>query len=130
MRTVPCPCYGETLDRFVRPTVLAVLAEAPEGLHGYLISQRLEKVALFSGNPPDPTGLYRALKSMEEDGYLTSEWDVEGGGPARRIYRLTGSGRECLAHWAATLESYSKNLEQTLKFIKQQLVPPPKKHPR
>lgn len=116
-----CACSGSTLDRFVRPSVMAVLARNPRGLHGYLLAQQLREVAIFADCSPDTTGLYRVLKAMEMEGYLTSDWDVEGSGPARRVYALTETGRNCLRTWAETLERYSQNLGQTLEYIEQSL---------
>ena len=116
-----CACSGSTLDRFVRPTVMAVLARNPEGLHGYLLAQQLREVAFFANCSPDTTGLYRVLKAMEMEGYLTSDWDVEGSGPARRVYALTETGRDCLRQWAGTLERYAHNLGQTLEYIERSL---------
>ena len=122
MKQNPCPCSGETLDRFLRPTVMAVLARSPGGLHGYLISQQLRGTALFSETPPDAAGLYRMLKTMEDEGYLSSEWDIEGSGPAKHVYMLTESGWGCLRRWADTLESYSKALQETVKYIEQSMT--------
>ena len=119
-----CACSGSTLDRFVRPSVMAVLARNPSGLHGYLLAQQLRDVAIFADCSPDTTGLYRALKAMETEGYLTSGWDVEGAGPARRVYTLTDAGWSCLRHWASTLERYSENLRQTLGYIERSLDRP------
>ena len=125
-----CPCSGDTLDRFLRPTVMAVLANAPSGLHGYLISQHLRSVAIFSDSPPDATGLYRVLKAMEEEGYLESNWDVEGSGPAKRVYVLNDDGLDCLHRWVNTLEAYSKTLQLTVKFIKKSMTPKQEKGKR
>jgi DNA-binding PadR family transcriptional regulator len=112
-----CSCSGGTLDRFVRPIVMAVLARNPEGLHGYLIASHLVSLEVFGGCPPDTTGLYRVLKAMETEGYLKSNWDVEGSGPARRNYVLTEDGLQCLRQWASTLQNYGRNLALTLEFI-------------
>lgn len=112
-----CACSGSTLDRFVRPSVMAVLARHPGGMHGYLLAQQLREVAIFADCSPDTTGLYRVLKGMEIEGYLTSGWDVEGSGPARRVYALTEAGWDCLRQWAGTLERYAQNLGQTLEYI-------------
>lgn len=117
MQQRDCPCSGETLDRFLRPTVMAVLAGAPEGLHGYRIAQELRHVPIFKDCAPDAAGLYRLLKTMETEGYLESTWDVEGTGPARRIYALTASGVDCLYRWGDTLATYSKLLQQTTRFV-------------
>jgi DNA-binding PadR family transcriptional regulator len=114
-----CPCTGISLDRMLRPTVMAMLVGERRGLHGYLIAQRLQKVAIFRDAPPDNTGLYRLLKDMQEEGYLRARWDLAKGGPARRRYALTAKGRRCLRRWKETLETYSLNLKRTLRFIRQ-----------
>lgn len=61
-----CACSGSTLDRFVRPSVMAVLARNPCGSHGYLLAQQLREVAVFADCSPDTTGLYRVLKAVGE----------------------------------------------------------------
>jgi len=103
---------------------MAVLAAHPEGLHGYGIVQELAQVPQFADCPPDMTGLYRVLKSMEEEGYLSSEWDLAVSGPARRVYQLTPDGRECLVYWSQTLQRYAKNLQGTVRYIEASLRPP------
>jgi DNA-binding PadR family transcriptional regulator len=123
MKYDECPCAGITLDRFLRPTVLAVLAAAPKGRHGYLIAQSLRSVASFGDDPPDSAGLYRVLKAMETEGHLRSTWDTRGSGPAKRVYVLTNAGRGCLRRWVRTLESYSHNLQKTVRFLKNSLAP-------
>ncbi|MCC6144594.1 MAG: PadR family transcriptional regulator [Candidatus Hydrogenedentes bacterium] len=119
MKITQCACHGDTLDRFVRPVVMAVLARHADGLHGYLIAQELRKLAMFADTPPDPTGLYRALKLMEQEGYLASWWDVEGSGPARHVYRLTEEGRDCLHHWVDTLQTYAGSVRKTVSFLRE-----------
>ena len=51
----------------------------------------------------DLGNLYRLLRSLEEDGVVDSDRDDGLPGPAKRVYRLTDSGRELLARWAAAL---------------------------
>jgi DNA-binding PadR family transcriptional regulator len=106
---------------------MAVLARTPSGLHGYVIAQRLRGVAIFCDNPPDNTGLYRVLKAMQTEGYLRSDWDTEGSGPAKRNYALTDAGWGCLHRWKDTLESYSRNLQHTVAFVGKSLQSPPSK---
>ena len=121
MANEACSCSGSTLDRFLRPSVMAILARHPDGRHGYLVAQDLQAIAIFGGCPPDSTGLYRVLRSMEVEGYLQSTWDMEGTGPARRIYSLTDSGVLCLRRWSDTLKNYMVNLEKTQEFIERSL---------
>ena len=105
-----CACSGKTLARLLQPAVMALLAQEP--LHGYRLVQRLQQMAMFRGNPPDPTGLYRLLKSMEDRGLVTSTWDLAERGPAKRQYKLTRSGRTCLRKWAKTLAAYAAALDE------------------
>ena len=52
-------------------------------LHGYEIMKELkENFAVVS----DPGTVYRALRQLERDGYISSWWDPKEQGPARRIY--------------------------------------------
>jgi DNA-binding PadR family transcriptional regulator len=110
-----CACTGKTLARLLQPAVMALLAHEP--LHGYLLAQRLQELAMFRDHPPDPTGLYRLLKSMEDRGLVKSTWDLAERGPAKRQYKLTRSGRACLRKWSKTLADYSQSLTEILAII-------------
>jgi len=77
-------------------------------LHGYEIMKALkENFAVVS----DPGTVYRALRQLERDGYISSWWDPKEQGPARRIYTLTDGGRDALGVWSAALEQYRTNLD-------------------
>src|SRR5271165_1466661 len=77
-------------------------------LHGYEIMKALkENFAVVS----DPGTVYRALRQLERDGYITSWWDPKEQGPARRIYTLTDNGQEALRVWGDALELYRRNLD-------------------
>jgi DNA-binding PadR family transcriptional regulator len=122
-----CACNGNTLDRLLRPVVMAILARAPEGQHGYVIAQDLRSLAVFEDNPPDTAGLYRVLKSMEEEGHLKSDWLIEGSGPAKRVYRLTDDGWGCLRSWLCTLDSYVQSVQETADFVRASLAAQPQR---
>ena len=100
---------------------MAALARHLTGLHGYALLQELGALEIFRDCPPDGTGLYRVLRAMEVEGYLESRWDVEGAGPARRVYLLTEPGWTCLRQWSATLRTYATTLENTLHYIEDSL---------
>jgi poly-beta-hydroxybutyrate-responsive repressor len=77
-------------------------------LHGYEIMKALrENFSVVS----DPGTVYRALRQLERDGYITSWWDPKEQGPARRIYTLTPGGKDALALWSSALEQYRTNLD-------------------
>jgi DNA-binding PadR family transcriptional regulator len=62
---------------------MAVRAEGP--VHGYRIAQRLDGRSMFANGEPGHAGIYRALKAIEEEGYVFSKWDLGESGPARRL---------------------------------------------
>lgn len=76
----------------VRWHVLVLLAEGFR--HGYEIWREL--VTQGQARSRNPTAIYRALRAMEEDGLVTSDWQLPEAGPARRVYRLTAKGRRVL----------------------------------
>jgi len=55
--------------------------------------------------------VYRHLRQLEGDGLVTSEWETEGSGPAKRIYRLTAEGAEVLALWIQHMEKQVQRLD-------------------
>lgn len=103
-----CPCAGVTLDKLIQPAVLTVLAQG--GLHGYKIAERISEMPMFKGQRPDASGVYRFLRSMEKRQLVVSSWDVSDRGPAKRLYRLTAAGQECLSHWIGTLKEYRHDI--------------------
>ena len=103
-----CPCEGQTLDRHLQPTILAILADGP--LHGYAIVERLAQLPLMNGCKPDRPGVYRALNAMERQGVVTHAWAPSENGPAKRPYELTSEGRACLGKWITTLNRYRQEL--------------------
>lgn len=111
-RAIPCPCRGTSLPKLIHPAVFAVLLT--EQLHGYEVLQRLKSFQLFRGTKPDPRGVYRALQSMEEGGYVTSTWASSDLGPAKRLYRITEAGKNCVRQWVTTLRHYRLGLDELL----------------
>ncbi len=95
-----CSCYSQRQNRWLEPSVLLLLLEAP--CHGYEIIARLPELG-FSQSPTDPGAVYRTLRHMEENDFVESVWDVSGSGPAKRRYTITAAGCEHLALWADML---------------------------
>lgn len=99
---------GAGRGAFVEPALLAVLARS-EG-YGYDLVRAIEE-ATGGEVVPDAGGLYRLLRRLEEDGFVTSEWQDGGSGPQRRSYRITDDGRALLEHWIGHLEERRRTLE-------------------
>jgi len=116
MELEECACKGSNLDKMIQPAILSALAE--EELHGYKIIQRIADTAMFNGNKPDPTGVYRHLKNMESMGLIISSWDTTNSGPAKRTFKITEDGYECLCTWISTLEDYKNTIETFLNEAK------------
>lgn len=97
----PCSCSMGNLYRYIEPVVLLALKEEQKS-YGYDLAEKLTNFALTDARI-ERASLYRALRVLEENGHVTSAWDVEGAGPARRIYALTEKGRLHLQEWAQLL---------------------------
>jgi len=106
-----CRCVVAPMEKFVQPCLLLLLRGHPA--HGYELIRALAQFG-FTDSDGDPGTVYRHLRRMEEEGLATSQWETEGGGPAKRLYSLTPEGVEALHAWAVTLEHNKARLEQFL----------------
>ena len=101
---------GGAIRRFLEPVLLLILYR--EASHGYDLVSALEPFGL---GDVAPGPVYRTLRQLEASGLVESEWDTESsGGPARRVYRLTGAGRHHLADWAEELRETDTALHHFL----------------
>ena len=83
---------------FLQPCLLLLLREHDD--HGYGLAARLQPLHDGDG---DAGGIYRALRGMERHGLVRSEWHASTVGPARRTYRVTPAGLDCLDSQAREL---------------------------
>jgi len=91
---------------FLEPVLLLLLHRVPA--HGYTLVEQLKGFGLEGVHP---SVAYRALRDMDEKGWVTSGWDVDKTlGPPRRVYRLTALGDE-------TLKACMQDLQQTHRQI-------------
>lgn len=109
----PCTCAMGNVYRFVEPVVLFMLKKKGRS-HGYDLSSDLQQYALTDAEI-ERAALYRTLRQLETNGKVVSEWDTEGGGPARRLYRLTAEGDQHLKEWAAVLDNLSTSMARFVK---------------
>jgi poly-beta-hydroxybutyrate-responsive repressor len=79
--------------------------------HGY---ELMEALGSEDFPTPDPSTLYRTLRQFEEEGLVHSTWDTGGGGPARRVYKLTNQGLKHLHAWAVNIRMTRERLTQFL----------------
>ena len=97
------PGSGRLPKNFMTPWVLLVLKQWD--LHGYLILQQLNRMGFTD---VDHATLYRELRRLEKEGFVASEWEVGGSGPARRVYSITDAGEQMLRGWTDVVSGYQK----------------------
>lgn len=86
---------------FLQPCLLLLLRERPD--HGYELAARLRPMHDGDG---DAGSVYRALRGLERNGLVRSEWQTSDAGPARRTYFVTPEG-------VLSLEALAGGLEHT-----------------
>jgi len=101
---------GGGVRGFLQPRLVLLLLEKPA--HGYELLERLPQHGEMPG--ADPGLLYRTLRQLEGEGLLSSSWDTEGQGPARRLYEVTPEGVDFLHAWAGRAEHIRQCLGQFL----------------
>ncbi len=85
----------------VRNAILGLLAQSPR--HGYELRAAFE--ALIGGDDiwdVKPAQIYTTLSRLEEAGLVHQDGVEQDGGPEKRIYSLTTTGRHELAQWFVT----------------------------
>ena len=105
------PQHGKK-DRYMQPSILMGLYSKPS--YGYELIQTIQRFGFVEGQAP-PGMIYRHLRQLEEDGLVTSEWETEGAGPAKRIYQLTDGGLQMLSLWIGYMEKQVENLNDLIK---------------
>lgn len=103
-----CP---RRIDRFLESCLLLLLH--CDEVHGYDLLEGLKQFG-FSQDPVDSSTIYRMLRGLETRGFVTSRWDTQGVGPARRLYRITGEGDRYLGWWVDDLRETDQVLHNFL----------------
>lgn len=94
-------------ERYIQPSILLALYLNPA--YGYQLIQNIQEFGFVEGIAP-PGMIYRHLRQLEEDALVSSEWQTDEAGPAKRIYRLTHEGKEMLAVWVGYMEKQAETL--------------------
>jgi len=94
--------------------LLNVLSSSQEPMYGYQIAKLLEE------NGPDlplmkQGTLYPVLRSLEENGLLSSMVEPSVSGPPRRYYTITPDGREAMKEWLEIWKQTKKFVDTILK---------------
>ena len=97
----PCTCAMGNVYRFIEPVLLLMLHEKGHS-YGYELSETLGDYALTDAQI-ERAALYRTLRTLEENGHVTSNGDTDTAGPPRRVYSLTESGHVHLQEWSEVM---------------------------
>lgn len=99
--------------------ILSILQAEPK--YGYQIMQEIKQ---DSNGYFDMTAalLYPALKRLETDGMVTSEWQVATGKRERKYYEITDQGRKTLTKRRGDWITFVQNLFQTLQLPHPQTI--------
>lgn len=104
----PCSCGLGRMSRLVEPVILSLLA-SQQARYGYEIMEEANRQAL-TDSQIDAAVVYRTLRTLEEAGCVTSEWQPGTGGPHRHVYEITAVGRQHLQDWLTVLDRHSQRL--------------------
>ena len=107
--------WRRPIRNFLEPCLLLILRSGKS--HGYDLRTELGPYGLDEVNP---SLVYRALRDMEAQGLVESEWDTETtAGPARRVYSVTEAGLSHLKQWAEDLRETDRILHHFLEMVDQ-----------
>ncbi len=97
---------GHRPKNWLVPVILLSLREWNS--YGY---ELMERASAFGFEAMNPGTLYRTLRQMEKDGVVESSWETARGGPARRMYAITGAGEAHLDFWVKSLKQYQRTMD-------------------
>jgi PadR family transcriptional regulator, regulatory protein PadR len=106
----PTDLVQGTLDLLILRTL------ALEPMHGWAIAQRIRQVSrdvLQVGQG----ALYPALHKLEQNGWITAEWDVSENNRRAKYYTLTREGRKALAEETAQWERLSAAISLVMRQV-------------
>jgi DNA-binding PadR family transcriptional regulator len=92
-----CKGIGFKSSNVLLVSILFSLLTKPS--YGYSLLEEIKDTGIETGEIPYGI-LYRTLRSMEMDGLVKSEWQIEETGPSKRVYKITEEGKEYLIDWA------------------------------
>ena len=94
--------------------VLKVIALEP--MHGWAIAQRIRQI---SGDvlQVGQGALYPSLHKLEQNGWISSKWDMSENNRRAKYYTLTRAGRKILQHEAAQWERLSAAISQVVRAV-------------
>jgi transcriptional regulator len=87
---------------------------APEPLHGWAVSQRIQQITRDVVQIPQGS-LYPALHRLERRGWIAASWDVSINNRRAKYYRLTAAGKKQLDQETGDWQKLVIAVERVLK---------------
>ncbi len=124
-RKIPMPgnrCKGnrggrrQRVMRFLQPCLLLMLTRG--AAHGYSLLDGIDEFG-FQRECFDASLIYRALRDMEDFGWVESQWQDESQGPRRRVYQILPDGEKRLSEWIDELHRTRDEIDALIAAYKQ-----------
>lgn len=110
-KAIFCPKKTHNMARFMEICLLLLLSQ--ESSYGYTLSEKLSNFG-FAQEELNIGSLYRTLRKMEKDKYVTSIWQEGGPGPKKRVYQITRKGENILDQWIDILKYRKKRINRLI----------------
>lgn len=106
-------CNGKNhkMERFLEVCLLLLLYD--EIGYGYGLIEGLSFFG-FTVNELNVSTLYRTLRKMEKENLVISSWEAGGPGPKRRVYKITGNGKNELDQLIKILKVRKSRIESLI----------------
>lgn len=103
------------MHRFMEVCLLVLLFDekSEKQCHGYSLAEKLTDFG-FTEEELNISTLYRTLRHMEQNEWVSSHWESGGQGPQRRVYSITALGRKALDEWVQVLQKRRDRIERLL----------------
>ena len=106
-------CKGKPhhMERFLEVCLLMLLYDKMG--YGYGLVNQLYLYG-FTENELNVSTLYRTLRKLEKENFVTSMWEEGGPGPKRRVYKITEAGKKELDQWIHILKLRKARIEKLI----------------
>jgi DNA-binding PadR family transcriptional regulator len=103
-----CKVKHHKTEKFLEVAILLVLYEGEN--YGYGITEALARMG-YETETFNTSTLYRSLRRMEREGFVSSCWQESDHGPRKRVYRVNDAGIIELENWIRVLDRRRKMID-------------------
>lgn len=103
-----CKAKHHKTEKFLEVAILLILFEGDN--YGYGITEALVGMG-YETETFNTSSLYRILRRMEREGFVSSQWQESDHGPRKRVYGINASGITELENWIRVLDRRRKMID-------------------